>query len=87
MLDGDNPTIAAADEGLRVYGSALAYAGVGVHVAQRVRLGLDTALEVLITRADVVVRTGSDAVRHEADRVRLVVAAGLEVGFGGRKKD
>lgn len=82
VLDTPSDSVMERDAGLRLYGSASAYGGVGVHAAPRVRLALDVALEVLLTRADVVVRTGTSTARHEADRMRVQVAAGLEIGLG-----
>lgn len=70
------------DDGLRVFSNATAHVGLGVHPVPRVRLALDVGLDVLFTRAAVVLRTGTDTVRHEANRLRLTLGAGVEVGLG-----
>ena len=83
---GTPPSVQSSGNGLRLHSSALAYASVGVHVVPRVRLALDLAFDVLLTRADVVVQTGSATARHEPNPARLSIAAGVEVGLGGREK-
>ncbi len=87
VLHPNNPQLQQGDDGLRVFTSGIAYAGLGVHAARRVRVGLDLGLDVLLSRADIVVRSGEDSFRHEPDRVRILVAAGVEVALGRAKKD
>ena len=87
VLQTNNPALQQGDDGLRVFTSGIAYAGLGVHAARRVRVGLDVGLDVLLTRADIVVRAGENTFRHEPDRVRVLVAAGVEVALGRTKKD
>ncbi len=86
VVSTGGPPLQSADDGLRLHASTIAYAGIGVHVAPRVRMALDVAVDVLLTRADVVVRRGDAQVRHEPNRVRLATGVGIEIGLGGPRK-
>ncbi|MEM6295326.1 MAG: hypothetical protein AAGA54_28900 [Myxococcota bacterium] len=59
-----------------------AEAGVGVYVVPQVRLGVDVALDVLLTRADTVVVVGETTVRVTPARARVRAGLGVEVGLG-----